>query len=568
MKKYIIYILVLIAGLFLGYLIFNTSSEGEKGSSEDHAHSAEETQMWTCSMHPQIMQPEPGDCPICGMDLIPAEAGADGLTVNEFKMTENAMSLANIQTTIVGGKNTGSGNIQLSGKIEVNEDLTAVMPAHFDGRIERLYVNTVGDKVSMGQPVAEIYSPDLVAAQQELLTAYKIRESQPQLYNAVRKKFRNWKISDSQLDRILETGNVITSFTIYSRVNGVVTEIMVNEGSHIMDGKPILKVANLNKVWAVFDAYENQISGVKEGQEIAITLNAYPEKTYNSRISYVDPVLNKSSRTIEVRAVLDNKNDLLKPGMFVQGELENTNETNSDGSLSIPKSAVLWTGERSIVYVKTTGQEPVFEMREVKLGSSTGDNYEILSGINAGEEIVTNGTFTVDAAAQLQGKRSMMNNNSENKEMQTMSMEMELPADFQDGFVKALGDYFQLKDALVASESEKAQNAARTTLKSLPKNDLDGMAADHFKKVQEMLDAISRNDNLENQRAHFVILSENMIAITSNIDSLGQTIYVQHCPMADSNKGADWLSLSSEVRNPYYGDAMLTCGEVIKELKP
>ena len=152
--------------------------------------------------------------------------------------------------------------------------------------------------------------------------------------------------------------------------------------------------------------------------------------------------------------------------------------------------------------------------------------------------------------------------------MQTMSMEMELPADFQDGFVKALGDYFQLKDALVASESEKAQNAARTTLKSLPKNDLDGMAADHFKKVQEMLDAISRNDNLENQRAHFVILSENMIAITSNVDSLGQTIYVQHCPMADSNKGADWLSLSSEVRNPYYGDAMLTCGEVIKELKP
>lgn len=565
MKKYITYILVLLAGLLLGYLLFNRSSGESSEVAEGHEHSAEESQMWTCSMHPQIMQPEPGDCPICGMDLIPAEAGAEGLTADEFKMTENAMSLANIQTTVVGNADATPGMISLSGKIRENEEANAVQSSHVGGRIENLAVAYTGERVNRGQMLATIYSPDLVAAQQELLTASKLKESQPALYKAVRNKLKYWKLSDAQIDKIESTGEVRENLPVYATVSGTVTEKLVQEGDYVKQGQPLYKIANLNTVWAVFDAYESQIANLNIGQEMSITANAYPDKEFSGKISFIDPLLNESSRTVKIRVVLENSKDMFKPGMFVQAQLQRPESMQKEAIL-IPRSAVLWTGTRSLVYIKTNPQEPVFQMKEVKLGDALNNSYQVLEGLNDGDEVVTNGTFTVDAAAQLQGKRSMMNN-PESQQNQPMDMKMELPKAFQKEFLNALGEYFNLKDALVDSDASRAMKSANSTLKVLPESKLQGMAAGHFKKVQEMLKAISENENLENQRAHFVILSENMIALTANIDSIGKEVYVQHCPMANNDKGADWLSLSSEVRNPYYGDAMLTCGEVTKELK-
>ena len=198
MKKNIIYIsIAVIAGLLAGYLIFGNSGTEQNDvkdlsdMSDTHDHSGEsENQMWTCSMHPQIMQPEPGDCPICGMDLIPAESGANGLAMNEIKMTENAMALANIQTSVVGKGQIGSNSLKLSGKIKANEESNAVQVIYFGGRIEKLYVNSTGERVRAGQRLATIYSPDLVAAQQELLTASSLKESQAELYKAVRNKLK------------------------------------------------------------------------------------------------------------------------------------------------------------------------------------------------------------------------------------------------------------------------------------------------------------------------------------------------------------------------------------------
>ena len=189
MKKNILYLAIaVIVGLGAGWLIFGNSSDtsANKDVSEmsDHDHAGEPaSQMWTCSMHPQIMQPEPGDCPICGMDLIPAETGADGLAINEIKMTENAMALANIQTTIVGNTQASDtdGMISLSGKIATNEENDAVQASYFKGRIERLNVNYEGQQVDRGQLLATIYAPELVAAQQELITAASLKESQPAL---------------------------------------------------------------------------------------------------------------------------------------------------------------------------------------------------------------------------------------------------------------------------------------------------------------------------------------------------------------------------------------------------
>lgn len=574
MNKNILYIsIAVIVGLLGGYLLFGNKASSNQELSDRHNHSEEfKNQLWTCSMHPQIMQPEPGDCPICGMDLIPAESGAEGLAVNEIKMTKNAMALANIQTTILGNAIAfdDDGMISLSGKIAANEENNAVQASYFDGRIERLNVNYEGQKVNRGQLLATIYAPNLVAAQQELITAASLKESQPALYKAVRNKLKNWKLSDKQIDAIEASGTVRDNFPIYATVSGTVSEVISKEGDYVKQGQPILRVTNLNSVWAEFDAYENQISNLKIGQKIKVVTNAYPNKEFDATVSFVDPILNNSTRTVTVRATLKNTEDLFKPGMFVNGKLKGLTETNTE-LISVPATAVLWTGERSLIYIKTNPNEPIFEMREVTIGNRNGENYTITSGLKNGDEIVTNGTFTVDAAAQLQGKKSMMNKGKGDAPVMPWSqMKIDLSASFQKDFKKVLIPYLQMKDAFVWSDANQVSTFASSTLKvlkSIAINNLGKMEQSHINKSIEMLDAIATHDNLENQRANFVILNENIIPIVMHINGSEPILYVQKCPMAHNNKGAVWLSSDKDIRNPYYGDTMLTCGSVIETVQ-
>src|SRR5690606_24009738 len=319
MNKNIIYIIsALLIGLAVGYFAFGGSApSSESEEAHEHEHAAEANQMWTCSMHPQIMQPEPGDCPLCGMELIPAEEGSEGLSPNEIRMTENAMALANIQTSIIGAATTTEGRtITLSGKIMRNEEANTVQASYFEGRIEKLHVNFTGENVRKGQLLATIYAPSLVNTQQELITTASMKHMQPELYQAVRNKLKLWKLSEKQINQIEASGKVQEVFPIYATVSGTVTEKLADEGDYVSQGQPILRLSNLNSVWAMFDAYENQISMIKVGQEIKVSTNAYPEKEYTAKISFIDPILNTSSRTIAVRATLNNAGGILKPGMF------------------------------------------------------------------------------------------------------------------------------------------------------------------------------------------------------------------------------------------------------------
>jgi len=395
-----------------------------------------------------------------------------------------------------------------------------------------------------------------------------LEESQPTLYKAVRSKLKNWKLSDTQINAIEESGTVRENFRIYATVSGTVSEVMAAQGDYVNQGQPIVKLSNLNSVWAEFDAYENQIAQFNIGQKINITTNAYPNKEFEGTISFIDLILNNATRTITVRATLQNKNDLFKPGMFVTGKVKGATQT-MENTLTVPASAVLWTGERSLVYVKTNPNEPVFEMREVTLGNRSGETYQVSAGLNNGDEIVTNGTFTVDAAAQLQGKKSMMNQQMMQDESAMMGdMEMSFSNAFSSDFSEALPSYLKMKDAFVASDAGQVSAFAKTTsekLKTISTDDLGTMEKQHLTKSIEMLDAIANNDILENQRAHFVILNENIVPIAMSIEN-STNYYIQKCPMANNNKGAVWLSMEEEIRNPYYGDAMLTCGSVIDSL--
>ena len=595
MNKNIIYISVaLIVGLLGGFLLFGGGSadKATNNAKDTHDHSEEiaSNQMWTCSMHPQIMQPEPGDCPICGMDLIPAESGADGLNANEIKMTDNAMALANIQTSLVGKGQMGNNSLKLSGKIKANEESNAVQVTYFGGRIEKLYVNSTGERVGAGQRLATIYSPELVAAQQELLTASSLKESQPELYKAVRNKLKLWKLSEKQINAIETAGKVQENFPIFATVSGTVTMKMVEEGDYLKQGQPLYKIANLNTVWAEFDAYENQIASLKEGLTIKVTTNAYRNEVFDAKVSFIDPLLNSATRTVVVRAVLQNKKDLFKPGMFVEGIIEGT-QTSTENTVSVPSTAVMWTGERSVVYVKTNPNEAIFEMRKVLLGNANGDSYTILEGLKNGDEVVTNGTFTVDAAAQLQGKKSMMNasggktmtgheghlgmqedNSGENTNEANhsqMKERIEVSNKFQNQLKQVFDDYILLKDALVNDDAKGAQQAGKQINQSLKKVDMkllsDEKAHNHWMTIQKELktsaNSIENDSDIATQRAHFKHLSAHMIS-SVQLFGVNENVYIQFCPMADNNKGAYWISLEKEVRNPYYGEAMETCGEV------
>jgi len=412
---YFRYGLVLLAGLFLGWLIFSggnrkQSSQQTTVVEEAHDHETEAT-IWTCSMHPQIRMEEPGKCPICGMDLIPLQTTGTGdasIDPNAIQLSAEAAALANVQTTVVSRKNPVK-KIQLYGTIQVDERLSQSQTSHVSGRIEKLFVTFTGESVRRGQPIATIYSPELLNAQQELIEAMKMKDLQPALLEAVREKLRLWKLTDEQIARIEQSGEVSPLIDVVATTSGIVISKNVNQGDYVNTGTVLFDVANLSQVWAVFDAYESDLPFLKVGDRLEYTLQSLPGKTFSGRISFINPILDPATRTAKVRVETANPRMELKPEMYANALIDAPLKQYNN-EVVIPKSAILWTGKRSIVYVKQPDTEiPVFMLREIELGPSLGDAYVVLSGINDGDEVVTNGAFTIDASAQLAGKRSMMN---------------------------------------------------------------------------------------------------------------------------------------------------------------
>ncbi len=405
MKNILKYIPALILGLLLGYLFF-----GKKTSQSDIEHTQSTPKKetpWTCAMHPQVTQNQPGKCPICAMDLTPTTDAPTEQHHHQVTLSSRAQALGNIQTTVVGSAPTNGGLLSLTGEIVANEKSNATQTAHFAGRIEKLYINSTGEPVRKGQLLALVYSPELLASQQELLTASKIKNTQPKLYAAVRKKLQLWKLSPEQIDQIELSGKAEANVKIYANVSGIVSEKLIESGDHVKEGHPLFKISNFQTVWAVFDVYESQIPLLAKGQRITVRNTAYPNLEFPATFSFIAPVLDPKTRTLKARATLDNSASLWKPGMFVSANIQT--ETTTKEVIRIPKTAVLWTGKESIVYVKPDHNQSVFEMRKVTLGKTTAQFYEILNGLKTGDIVVTNGAFVVDAEAQLQGKNSMMN---------------------------------------------------------------------------------------------------------------------------------------------------------------
>ncbi|MCB9082028.1 MAG: efflux RND transporter periplasmic adaptor subunit [Lewinellaceae bacterium] len=563
---------MLVAGLLIGWLAKPSAASG--ASHEDIAMDAPASAaatIWTCSMDPQIRQSEPGKCPICGMDLIPLDddISSDAGSM-EIKMSPTAMQLANVQTAIVGyGKPTRE--VRMNGKVQPDERRIFSQVTHLDGRVEQLTINFTGEPVRKGQVLASLYAPELVTAQEELFAALKIKDMQPALFQAAREKLKNWKLTDGQIDKIITAGKPQERFPILADVSGIVMQKKVNLGDYLMRGMPLYDIVDLSRVWVLFDIYESDMSWAKVGSTVEFTIQSLPGEQFTGKISFIDPVINPVTRVATARVEIPNPGGKFKPEMFASGVIK-TPLSNQKESMMVPKSAVLWTGERSVVYVKETTEQGVhFWMQEVTLGPLVGDHYVITKGLDPGMEIAIQGTFSIDAAAQLAGKPSMMSPSGGSAgSMASMDVSKEAKLAVQQLFEP----YFLLKDALVKDDLATAQKHGRELKKVFEKTSMNlftGKAHDHWMSHSgaglNALNKLLAAKDIEGARTAFKPLSDQMVGLAKAFGPFDETVYVQHCPMADSNTGADWLSLDKKIQNPYFGDKMLTCGSVTATIR-
>ncbi len=575
-NKYIVTAIIGVTGLVLGYLINELTSSRINSTtqlpSDSQTNPSDHSQFYTCSMHPQIKQNEPGDCPLCGMDLIPLDAStSDNPLVLE--MTNEAVKLANIQTTIVGEANTNIGRtIRLSGKVQSDERLASSQVAHVPGRIEKLFVSFTGDQVTKGRKIATLYSPELITAQRELLEAVKLTDINPGLLESARNKLRYWKISDSMIEQVEKEGKIQENFTLYADESGIVTNRRVSVGDYVKQGEPLFDLMNLSKVWVLFDAYEEDLPAISIGDKIEFTTPSLPHKTFKTMVTFIDPVINPNTRVASIRTEVSNTRGALKPEMLVYGTIQKN--SGSSSQIAVPKSAVMWTGKRSVVYIKVPDTNvPSFEFREIEIGEALGTSYQVISGLETGEEVVTYGSFTIDAAAQLNNQSSMMNRKVlvEGIDPSTHLPDYteSTPLTFKEQLFNLASSYLTLKDALVATDSDESKNAANQVLTRLEKVDMsliDGEAHNYWMEQHRGIQAhskkITTSADIVEQRNQFDFLSQALIK-SIKVFGIGEdTLYVQHCPMANNDEGADWLSSEKEIRNPYFGDQMLTCGLV------
>ena len=593
-RELIIIAIALLLGISIGSIFFGSSS---KENHEAHNHSEikwlEQT-IWTCSMHPQIKLDKKGDCPICGMDLIPLKnnVNIDEADPSEIQMTESAMKLAEVQTFIVK-KGTPEKSVYLMGKVKADERNIAVLTARFGGRIEKLYINYTGQNVKKGQKLASIYSPELNTAQQELLDAAKYKEDNPSFYNATRKKLKLWELTDKQIDAIEQNEEPSIYFDILSPISGTITHRDVAIGDYVKEGNLLFKVINLNQIWIMFDAYESDLPWIKMGDEVSFTLQSLPGKTYSAKVSYIDPFIDANTRVAQIRVEMQNTNMEFKPEMFVNGILKSKIASSSE-QLLIPKTSILWTGKRAIVYVRVLNRKiPSFIYREIVLGAESGNFYLVANGLQEGEEIASNGVFKIDASAQLLGKPSMMNpegakissghnhgqtemsdEEMNNTKKTNISNSDEINSKFQSQLGTFVNAYLKMKDAFIATDEKMVENEAENLLSALDNVDMNLLKGDAHIQWMKLLKPIKENINgiismkgIEMKRRHFSIVSNKT---TDAIEQFGvnteNSVYLEYCPMAFNYKGGFWISKEKQIRNPYFGDKMMKCGEVKKQL--
>lgn len=647
---------IAVVAFVLGAILFGTGDRSEIGESPGRDQSASapsEPTVWTCSMHPQIKLPKPGKCPICFMDLIPLDTGPqDELGPRQLRLSETAKQLAQIQTT-PATRAFAQAEVRMVGKIAYDETKVAYITAWVPGRLDRLFADFTGITVKKGDHLVNMYSPELLAAQEELIQAHAavvalnktastvLRSTAQATLVAARDKLRLWGLTEKQIDHLETTNETSDHLTIYAPIGGVVVHKDAKEGMYVDTGTRIYTIADLERLWVMFEAYESDLPWLRFGQRVEFTSPSFPGERFEAVISFIDPLVDPKTRTVKVRAVVENKDKRLKPDMFVRGVVKSRIDgdghiideylahkwispmhpeivkdrpgtcdicgmdlvpaaslgfvgmgpNQGEAPLLIPASAPLITGKRAVAYVEIPNDEgPLFEGREIELGPRAGEFYVVKSGIEEGEQVVSNGAFKVDSELQLQAKPSMMSpagGAAPRTHQHRDTAGRAQPSD-NGRIVEPLAEshevtqsltplydaYFDVQMALANDDLDRAKTAAKRLGKAIEAVDMSafsrsghGRWMDLARMLSEQAGRISEARDIEVARDGFYYLSETTIEVHASFGHADEkNFYLTHCPMARQGDGAYWLQTEDIVWNSFYGKSMLRCGSIEETL--
>ena len=626
---------IIVLAIAIGYYIGNRNRPAQSNEQTKQ----KTPQMWTCSMDPQIKLPKPGKCPICAMDLIPLAEGADAQTQknNQLKISADAAKRMELEV-FPAQRRFVENTVRMVGHIDYDESRLAQITTWMAGRLDRLYVDYTGMAVRKGDHLVSIYSPQLLAAQEELLQSaatYKkisdndmLGQSAAKTLKATREKLELLGLTQKQIETIESTGETQNHITIYSPSSGIVIEKHAKEGMYVQTGTKIYTIADLSGLWVELEAYESDLPWLRYGQTVSFESVAGAGEKFRGTVSFIDPVLDKKTRTAKIRLNTENADGKLKPGMFVkatvksqiaaggkvmdtslkgkwicpmhpeivretadkcdtcQMPLERPKELgyatigpeNQQTPLVIPAAAAMITGKRAIVYVQIPADEGVvFEAREVTLGPRTDEYYIVNDGLAEGELVVIRGGFKIDSELQIRGRPSMMKP-SDKTEGSTDELLGKIPPAVRKTLADKLKNlyegYFQLQESL--SGDQVNNQAVQKMLADLTKINIDGAddrQIEWWKKQQvglrDILTEMRFAEDIQTARTKFAPLSERLITISQTLGSSTQkNCYLMHCPMAFDNRGARWLQTTDKLANPYFGSSMLRCGSILGHIEP
>jgi multidrug efflux pump subunit AcrA (membrane-fusion protein) len=425
MKKWIALALMLAAwGAALsgcrdrGHGAASASASGSAGSAGAEAGSAGEDvhghkKYWTCAMHPQYITDKPGFCPFCGMQLVPMEKGgdragpgsrSDSASAKGIRIDPTTVQNMGVKTDTVRRRDLRT-ELRTSGKIQVDESRLTIVNARVMGYAERLAVNATGQKVAKGQTLLELYSPDLVSAQEEYLQALRYNRATGEaagtgagdLVESSKRRLLNWGISAGEVAALEKDGHARNTLAIASPAAGVVLSKQVVAGQNVAPGMELYRIADLSRVWVVASVYQRDLAVAKPGAEAEVELNYLPGKPFRGKVTFISPVLDEQTKTASVRIEVANTAALdLKPEMFATVRILSAPRQRV---IAVPEQAIIRSGRRDIAIVSTG--DGYFEPRDVKLGASGDDYVEVTEGLKEGELLVISSQFLIDSESNL-----------------------------------------------------------------------------------------------------------------------------------------------------------------------
>lgn len=392
-------------GIFLLLsLIFTACNSSKKEDHSQHENNKEdhsqhdknkETTFYTCSMDPQVKEDKPGKCPICHMELTPIKQ--DDSEVNQISLSKQQIQLGNITTQVIG-QTQNNLEQNYTGVLTFNQEKSKTFSSKAMGRIEKLYFKSTGDYLSKNQPVFQLYSEDIAIAKQDYYTAFKQLEmpgnfgkNAKNIMNAAKQKLLFYGLSNTQIENIKSNKDVSPYTTFYSTVSGTVSEISTAEGSYIMEGEPIIKVTDLNKLWLETQVNINYFKSLKIGQIATITFVDFPDKSISAKISFINPEINPETRLLLIRFEIPNQNLILKPGMQAIAKLM----ISGGKGIYIPTDAVIREENASYIWVEK--KPGVYENLMVETGIETNGLIEIKTKIANGQKVVITGAYAINS---------------------------------------------------------------------------------------------------------------------------------------------------------------------------